>query len=91
MFFGRGNKRNFAITVGTTPTLVAAPNSARLAILIVNNSGSTIYVGVGTDLTTSNGIPIAAGASYFDQDSVDSYYGVIASATGDLRVLEVSG
>lgn len=77
-----------AVTCATTATL--APTSAlsnRLTITLINNSSVTIYIG-GSGVTTSNGLPLAPGASFTDDVEDSPYYCRVASGTADLRVLE---
>jgi hypothetical protein len=56
----------------------------------------TVYIG-GADVTTANGFPLAAGTSMvMNSDNGgtlspdEAWYGVVAAATQDVRVLAVS-
>lgn len=74
-----------AISVGTTPTKLQATLTGPATTLIQNKHTTAIYVG-GPDVSTTNGIEIAAGASLsFDGAGL---YGIVAAATADVRVLE---
>jgi len=80
-----------AVSVGTTATALNAAESAgsdRVSLVVYNNGASTIYVG-GSDVTTSNGVPIAAGASLAvnELDVAERLYGIVASGTVEARVL----
>jgi len=89
----QGFVKTTSSTVGTTP--VALPNYGQLfnrrSLQIYNNSGNTIYYG-GSDVTVSNGIPIAANT--FSQSIDAGYnmivYGVASQGGNNVRVLEVS-
>lgn len=88
-----GYMKTTANTVGTT--VVSLPQYGQLfnrrALVIYNNSASTIYIG-GSDVTTSNGLPVPAG-SY--SPPIDAgydliVYGIAASGGLDVRVIEIS-
>jgi hypothetical protein len=85
---GAGN----AISVSAAATTqVLGSNSDRLSAVILNNSAGVVYLGVSSPITTANGMPLAAGASYTDTFSGDPWFvfngqGVAA----DIRVLETS-
>lgn len=56
-----------AVNVATTPTEIVPDNAAWTYAYLFNNSDTTIYVqwsAESTALTTSNGIPIPAGADF---------------------------
>ena len=79
------------VTVATTATALHAAEEVGSdpISLVVNNIGaSTIYVG-GSDVTTSNGYPIAAAGSLtIDRLSPgERLYGIVASGTVLARVL----
>lgn len=80
-------------TVGIA--LVSLPQYGQLldrrSMLIYNNSSNTIYIG-GSDVTTSNGLPIPAG-SYsppIDAGYNLKVYAVASQNSNDVRVIEVS-
>lgn len=86
----RGRKRAEAVAPTTTSTTVAAANTSRISLTIVNNGSQVVYIGP-RGVTTSNGIPVAAnGGAYEDVTSLDAWFAVTAAGTGDLRILEVS-
>lgn len=88
----RGALTNTAVTVTTSATaLPTTPADNRRAIVIYNNSASVLYVG-GSDVTTSNGMPVPA-ASY--SPSLDAgprmiVYGIVATGTANVRVMELA-
>lgn len=69
---------------------ILAANASRKTALIVNAGSVTVYLGKDNTVTTSNGIPLAVGAAIEDDRSTDAWYGITASSTGDLRILEVA-
>lgn len=85
-----------AVTVTTSATALAGVSGARESLgIAVPSGGVTVYIG-GSDVTTSNGFPLAAGSSMFlnsdssTTTSVDfGWYGIVAAATQEVRVLEV--
>lgn len=57
--------------------------------IMYNNSAVTVYLG-GSDVTTANGLPIAAGSwsPGYTLSMADTRYGIVASGTADVRVDE---
>ncbi len=87
---GTAKSRN--ITVGTSATpLPDEVLASRRSLVIYNNSSQTLYVG-GSDVTTTNGMPVPA-SSYspaFDAGEKMVVYGIVASTTANVRTLEIS-
>lgn len=87
-----GTTKSRAITVGTTPTPLPDEVLAyRRSLVVYNNSAQTIYIG-GSDVTTTNGMPVPA-SSYspaFDAGDKMVVYGIVASSTANVRTLEAS-
>lgn len=91
------------VSVGTTATRLDttsdSTNDAAVSsgggnygqsIILYNAGAATVYIG-GSDVTTANGLPIAA-TSYgpaFDLNAKDGLWGRVASGTCDVRVLEI--
>lgn len=76
-------------TAGTLPSYGQLFN--RRSVIIYNNSANTIYIG-GSDVTTSNGIPVPA-SSYspiLDAGYNMAIYGIASQAGNNVRVMEVS-
>jgi len=79
-----------------TTTLAAIPSygvlNSRRSLMIYNNSSTvTIYIG-GSDVTSSNGIPVPP-TSYspiLDVGASMIVYGLTSASTADIRVLELS-
>lgn len=73
-----------AVTVLTTATKLEASLKSPSTTLVYNNGAVTVYVG-GSDVTSSTGVPVAAGTSLaFDGSGL---YGIAASSC-ECRVLE---
>lgn len=85
-----GDKAFSTAAPGTTATLLLAANPARATAMLVNNGTATVFLGKDATVTTTTGIPLAAGASLVDDRSSDAWYGILATGTGDVRVLEVT-
>jgi hypothetical protein len=82
-----------AVSVGTTATALdtvdESDSQMGSSIAVYNNGASTVYVG-GSDVTTSNGVPVAAGSwgPSISLDGPERVYGIVASGTVEVRVLE---
>lgn len=75
------------VTVGTTATLLTTQTLHWTNVAVQAPSGAVMYVG-GSDVTTTNGFPVAAGASMaFDLEGED-IYAVVATGTGTAYVIE---
>ena len=79
---------NAAVTVTTDATLLIAARTNRKALIIQNNSAGDIYIG-GSGITTSTGLKLAAGATFSDYVTSAAWYGIVASSTANVRVIEV--
>lgn len=89
----RGSFKTTAVTVTSAAT--ALPTTAqtnRRTVIVYNNDASvSIFLG-GSTVTSSTGVPVAAG-SYsppFDIGASMTLYGITAAASVNVRVLEVS-
>jgi hypothetical protein len=85
-----GESTTSQVTVTSTPAQVLAADKSRLKALLVNAGSSTIYLGHDNTVSSSNGIPLGASADYEDDVSVDAWWAVVGTGTGDLRVESVS-
>lgn len=74
-----------AITVSDTATEIVSSQTARVGIIILNNSGQTVYIG-GNVVTTASGIPLEPDDVYTNQDWAGAIYGIVASGTANVRV-----
>jgi len=81
----------FAVTVTTSTTQILASNANRKSYAVVGNADW--YLGFSTGLTTTNGFKLAADQSYVDGGQgvyTGEVWGIVASGTADVRVIEVS-
>jgi hypothetical protein len=80
---------NGTVTVTTTATaLPATAATGRSSLSVKNNGAVTIYVGSST-VTSANGYPLAPNAEIsFDVGDQVIVYGITASGSADIRVLE---
>lgn len=76
-----------AVTVGTSAVAVAAANSTRQQLTILNNGSVDIYIGPA-GVTTSTGLKIAAGQSYSTERCTAAFYAISGLAGQNVRVLE---
>jgi hypothetical protein len=83
-----------AVSVATTATRLDSTTdqddaSSGQAVAVYNNGASTVYLG-GSAVTTATGAPVAAGAwgPGFDLTISDQLYGIVASGTVEVRVIE---
>lgn len=78
-----------AVTVADTATALNAVDSTSPLSLIVSvpSGGVTVYVGA-SDVTTTDGFPVAAGESLsVDLQSGEVLYGIVATGTQAANVL----
>lgn len=84
--------RSQSITVGTSATpLPVNPLEYRRALVVHNNSASTIFLGDST-VTTNSGLPIAAGEKIaFDiQNNPNVVVYAVAGSSVDVRIMELA-
>ena len=76
-----------AVTVATTATALHAADADPQSVSVSNVGAAIVYLG-GSDVTTSNGVPLAAGASVpVGLNGGEVLYGRVASGTVEVRVL----
>ena|SRR5690242_738773 len=78
------------VSVGVTATQILPLNSNRKSCVIFNNSAVTVFVGPDNTVTTGNGLGIPTQSTLTDPDSIDAWFGIVASGTADVRVIEVT-
>lgn len=78
-----------AVSVATTQTLLAAANGSRRELRVANVGSATVYYGK-TGVTTATGQPIAPGQTLFEDTYNGALYGIVASGTVAVRVMEVT-
>lgn len=87
---GFAKSRNITVTTSITPL----PDEVlvyRRSLIVFNNSTQTIYIG-GSDVTSTNGLPVPKNTYSPPVDAGPKLivYGIVASGTADVRVLELS-
>lgn len=88
---------NYNVSVGTSAAEIVATTSdpsPRRQVWITNaHASNTLYVGFGSDMTTANGFPLAAGSApvVFVLENNVTVYGIASGASTDVRVLVVQG
>lgn len=80
------------VTITTNATLIAAANPERKGLLIANNGDDTVYIGFTSAVTTTTGFPLYASATLSNDNLLAAFrgnvYGIVASATQDVRYME---
>ena len=78
------------VSIAATSTLIAAANTKRRALLIVNHGTTDVYIGSAT-VTTSDGILLTGtkGASLSIPGTM-AIYGIVASGSQAISYIEVS-
>lgn len=74
----------------TTASSIIGANATRKVASIYNAGSQTVYLGNTSGVTTSNGFPLVPGANMVDDASIDAWWAITASGTGDLRIIEVT-
>ena len=82
-----------AVSVSTTATAILDgtvgenPHNRNGQVLLYNNGSATVFIGATADVTTSTGVPIAAGVTVgMEVGSGRTVYGIVASGTEEVRV-----
>ena len=84
------------VTVSTTVTQIASYNEKRRALVIYNNSSSTLYISNDPQDIVARGLPVGGGvaislvASEGDEPHL-ALYGQMTAGTADVRVVEGFG
>jgi hypothetical protein len=68
-----GTRKHAIVSVGTSPTLLAAKNTNRKALWIQNQGAAAVFIGLSTVSTgrANQGFSLAVGATFTDQASAD--------------------
>lgn len=76
------------VSVGTSATALYSATSTGARVTIYVNSGAgTVYVG-DSGVTTTTGLPVAAGEFFpIDLNAGEVLYGIVASSTSTVRVM----
>lgn len=82
-----------AVSVGTTPTRLDSATETDTTggstVILFNNGAAAVFIG-DASVTTASGISIAVAAlsPEIHLDNGEALYGIVASGTADVRVLE---
>ena len=76
------------ITVTTDPQKLVTENRKRKAFLVYNNGSATVYILNAQNKAVADGIPVAAGSSYTNDDCYGEYWIIAASGSQNVRIEE---
>lgn len=80
--------RDLSLNVGTAATLLAAPTAAGTSLVVANQGAKSIFLG-DVGIVVNGGFEIPAGEAYaVDVAPGKSLYGIVASGTAAVLVLE---
>ncbi len=89
----QGSIKTTSATVGSTLTKLPTYGQlfSRRSVMVYNNSANTIYIG-GSDVTSSNGMPVPANSysPILDCGYNMILYGIAATGSNDVRVIEIA-
>ena len=81
-----------AVTIQSTATQVLSGNAERKGAIFSNNGTQTLFLGMDSSVTTSNGLPLVANGTLTMDDFGGVWkgqvWGIVASSTADLRYWE---
>ena len=77
------------LMVGTDVIQLVGENPNRRSLLVYNNGDAKVYILSSKNQTKEDGIPVAVGVSYEDDQSRGALYIVAESGTQDVRVMVV--
>ena len=77
------------LMVGTNVVQLVGENPKRKAFLIYNNGTAIVYILGSKSNTKEDGIPVAAGGTFSDNDSTGAVYAVAESDVQDVRVMTI--
>lgn len=89
----KGDATHSNVTVDSSRDLLAAANPNRISITFQNQGASdTVYLGdvTVTSSSTTAGYALAAGATFTDNATTGAWYGVTASGSSSVHVIEVA-
>ncbi len=89
----KGPRTHTNVVVGSgSATQLTTPSSNRKSVTFQNLGSVTVYLGKSdvAASSTTQGYALFAGASLCDTDSNDEWYGITASSTASVHVIEVN-
>ncbi len=75
------------VTVVAATATEIRDTQRRAALIIVNNSANTVYLGGTNAVTVANGLPLEPGANFETQDWIGPIWG-IAAVNSNMRYME---
>lgn len=83
-----------AVSVTTVAKLIVEANTQRQEIIITNNSSTDMYIGMDSNVTSSNGLPLYSNQTREKSRGFGTYlgpiYGITLSGTCDVRFWETT-
>lgn len=77
------------VSIGTSAALIVAASKLRAGVIVQNaHASNDLYIGSDSDVTTSNGLKVAAGESILLPTRA-VVYGVASGASTDVRYFGV--
>ena len=87
----RNGRKSFSAAAPTTQAVILAAGSSKRIALTLRNAGSvTVYLGKDATVTSASGYPLKVDEVMTDDNSSDAWWGITASGTGDIRMMEVT-
>ena len=80
-----------SVSVGTTATQLVVPSTTiqrKMGVLLYNAGDNPVFIG-DAGVTTTTGYELGADKDLFLAFTGDQIYGIVASATEDVRVMEL--
>ena len=75
------------LMVGTNVLQLVSENPKRKSLLVYNNGTATVYILSAENLGKDDGMPVAAGGSFEDEETTGALYIVAESGIQDVRVM----
>ena len=75
-------------TVTSVATSILAAADSRRRLIFRNTGAVIIYIGEDNTVTTTKGYPIGVGQTFYLHDYKGAVYGIVASTSGTLSVIE---
>lgn len=80
------------VTVTTNATKILSSNAERKGCLIANTSNQTVFLGMDSSVTTSNGLPVPANGTFNNAGLEAAWrgdvWGIVSGTTADCRFWE---
>ena len=73
----------------TSPVLIVAANGNRKCVAFVNRGTDNVYISKLPDVSTTTGLTIRMNSSIVFNGDPDEFYGIAASGTQSIEIVEV--